>query len=207
MCALCCQPVSAAIIPASKKASASPSAPAMPTSQVDQPPVTTSPPRRSIFGRIGRHADASSGSVLPLTALPPPPTPVTPSTAASPYSPEAGATSTPDSENLDKLQLTVLIAMPNANARQYVPPSATGETPASSSNLSLPTEVQKRKATPMITTMTRKRFGGGVWIDGGLMGRGPRLEAWTDSQCWAKVEEDGVPKSPELVRRRGRRTS
>lgn len=62
-----------------------------------------------------------------MTAPPPPPESLpSPSGNHEPSSIAAGlaagsAPTTPGAENLDKLQLTVLIAMPNANTRRYQP--------------------------------------------------------------------------------------
>lgn len=118
--------MSAAIIPASKKGSAS-SAPApVPVPQpTDGEEDLLHSSRRPRWLRVGRNN--SSGPVLPMTAPPPPPDSLpsasgNPETSSiAPGSTTGNTPTTPSGENLDKLQLTVLIAMPNANVRRYQP--------------------------------------------------------------------------------------
>jgi len=141
-------PVSAAIIPASSKknSSNSPPAPVL----VPRSDVQTSSSRRPLWSRLRRRTD-DSGSVLPMTAPPPPPDSVpsptgnpdeNPTTSDPPAA--SGAPSTPAPEAQDKLQLTVLISMPNANQRRYSP-SMSATSPSQGDRTASPIGSEKGK--------------------------------------------------------------
>ncbi|KAF8322706.1 hypothetical protein DL93DRAFT_1052197 [Clavulina sp. PMI_390] len=116
-------PVSAAIIPASKKGTASSSQPApIPISRtMGDPEDLLTSSRRPRWLRLGHRND--SAQILPMTGIPPPPDRL-PATSGQPEGEPSnlGTTpSTPTREALDKLQLTVLITMPNSSNRHYHP--------------------------------------------------------------------------------------
>lgn len=145
------KPISAAIIPASLKKSSESSPPApipVPYSTEDEDLLRSRRPR---WLRLGRNNN--SGSLLPMTAPPPPPETLPPATGNTEASPITAGTpglapTALGAENLDKLQLTVLIAMPNANVPRYQPSmshaSATADIQLGDRTIS-PVEIEKIK--------------------------------------------------------------
>jgi len=111
-------PVSATIIPASKR-NATPAP--IPVTQAAGSPATSS--RRPLWPRR-----SPAGSVLPTSASTPSITPADPQSPLSPLSRRESSAAVV-AETQDKLQLTVLIAMPNANAPRYKPSDSSSNLP------------------------------------------------------------------------------